>query len=223
MKSLSYLLLLLALLLINPSLLLSQSVFNIAHDLGWPTNHFEDMIVDNDTLVCYGITSNNIDSVWVQGLLLSKFDSSGNHVMSKIINDPYGDFFSIDKTWGKISKVSDGGYVMTSAPLFRDGAVLIKVNHNLELEFMTEYRDTINLSHFNYKKPIELADGFLLFGSIQRPNYEMDPFVRRVDEQGNTLWFKYFGDYNIYDSFNDAAQINDSLVCFLWSENIWRQ
>ncbi|MCO6490941.1 MAG: T9SS type A sorting domain-containing protein [Phaeodactylibacter sp.] len=168
------------------------------------------MIVDNDTIIGYGL--GYADSTYSQqGLILSKFDSSGNHLFSRMILDSLGDHLSISYHWGKIAKTRDGGYIMTAAPFHRDAAWLIKVDHHFEVEFIKEYLDTINLSHYRYNAPIELRDGYLLSGGIQRPNYLNDSFARRVDQQGNTVWFRYYGNYEIGDLINAMAQINDTL------------
>ncbi|MCO6490340.1 MAG: T9SS type A sorting domain-containing protein [Phaeodactylibacter sp.] len=168
------------------------------------------MIVDNDTIIGYGLGFST-DSIPQQGLLLSKFDSSGNHLFSRMILDPQGEPLFIDYHWGKIAKTRDGGYIMTAAPTHGDAAWLIKVDHHFEVEFIKEYLDTVNRSHYRYNAPIELSDGYLLSGSIQRPNYLNDAFARRVGQQGNTVWFKYYGDYEVGDVFNDMAKVNDTL------------
>ena len=168
------------------------------------------MIVDQDTIIGYGLAyADNTYSQ--QGLVLSKFDSSGNHLFSRMLLDPLGEHLSISYNWGKITKTRDGGYIMTAAPTHGDAAWLIKVDHQFEVEFIKEYLDTINRSHFRYIAPIELSNGYLLSGAIQRPNYLDNSFARRVDQQGNTVWFKYFGDYDVGNVFNDMAKINDTL------------
>lgn len=189
-----------------------QAGFNIAADLGLVNNNFKDLIIDNDAIVGLGLA--RADTVaWQQGLLVAKFDSSGSLITYNLLLDSLGDHYSIDRHWGKIAKTSDGGYALTSAPLARDGAVLIKLGRELEVEFVREYPDSINISHYNYKAPIEISDGYMLYGSIQRPNYWDDPFIRRVDEDGYTVWFKYFGNYELPDVFNDAyLRSNDSTI-----------
>jgi Secretion system C-terminal sorting domain len=181
-------------------------------DLGLPTNHFRDMLVDNDTIVGYGLAYNDTIN-WQQGLLLTKFDSSGNLIASNLLLDSLGDLFSISKLWGKIIKTSDGGYAMTAATFYRESAFLIKVNHDLEVEFIKEYPDTVNLSNYFYKL-FEISDGYILYGGIQRPNYQNQGFIRRVDYEGNTVWFDYFGPYDNSDNLLDGQKINDSLYVF---------
>ncbi|MCB9286121.1 MAG: T9SS type A sorting domain-containing protein [Lewinellaceae bacterium] len=188
----------------------AQSTFNISAHLSWPANHFRDMIVDQDTIIGYGLAYPD-NTYSQQGLILSKFDSSGNHLFSRMLLDPLGEHLSISYNWGKITKTRDGGYIMTAAPTHGDAAWLIKVDHQFEVEFIKEYLDTVNRSHFRYIAPIELSDGYLLSGAIQRPNYLDNSFARRVDQQGNTVWFKYFGDYDVGNVFNDMAKINDTL------------
>lgn len=91
-----------------------QGAFNLPIDLGYPLNHFRDMIVDKDTIFGYGLGFSN-DSIPQQGLLLSKFDTSGNHLYSRMILDPEGEPLSIAYHWGKIASTLDNGYIMTAA------------------------------------------------------------------------------------------------------------
>ncbi|MFQ5446392.1 MAG: hypothetical protein ACE5FF_05610, partial [Saprospiraceae bacterium] len=190
----------------------TQPGFNLVRDTGFPQNHFYDLLVDNDTIIGYGLCFN--DTVeWRQGLLLSKFDTLGNHIYSRIILDSLDDVLTIDKLWGKIIKTSDGGYAITAATFYRESAFLIKVSHNLEVEFIKEYPDTVNLSNYFYKL-FEISDGYILYGGIQRPNFQNQGFIRRVDYEGNTIWFDYFGPYDNSDNLLDGQKINDSLYVF---------
>ncbi|MCB0588577.1 MAG: hypothetical protein KDD06_25010, partial [Phaeodactylibacter sp.] len=86
------------------------------------------------------------------------------------------------------------------------------MDHDFEIEFIKEFLDTVNLRNFWYNAPIELSDGYLLSGAVQRPNYLDDSFARRVDQQGNTVWFNYYGDYEITDVVNAMAKVNDTLI-----------
>jgi len=193
-----------------PFLLKAQPGFNLVPPQEYPKAHFRNMILDDDTIVGYGMAfSDTIE--WEQGLYIAKFDSSGNPLASILILDSLGDALSMDQHYGKMSKVSDGGYAFTAAPLQRQGAMLVKVNSDLQVEFIHEYPDTVNLSHFNYQAPIEIQSGYLLYGDIQRLNYLDDPFVRRVDKEGNTVWFNYYGSYDVEDGFNDLKLAGDSI------------
>lgn len=192
-----------------PLLLPSQPGFNLIAGLGIHNNNFKYMLVDNDILVCYGLARDS--ATWQQGLLLAKFDSTGASLMHNLILDSLGDALTIAQWYGGITKVSGGGYALTAAPFTRNGAMLVIANDSLEVEFIREYPDTVNLSHYDYKAPLEIPDGYLLYGAIQRPNYLDDPFVRRVDKEGNTVWFKYYGNYDIEDGFNDLKPAGDSI------------
>ncbi|MEZ4957657.1 MAG: T9SS type A sorting domain-containing protein [Saprospiraceae bacterium] len=147
-----------------------------------------------------------------------KFDSSGNILNSTIILDSLGDKLSVDKTWGKIIATSDGGFAMTAATVFRESAFLIKTDGDFNVEFVKEYPDTVNLSNFDYKL-FEIPDGYILYGNIQRPNFLLQPFVRKVDKKGNTIWFNYYGITSVTNTFIDGGGINDSLYVFTGVRN----
>ncbi|MEZ4963462.1 MAG: T9SS type A sorting domain-containing protein [Saprospiraceae bacterium] len=176
-----------------------------------PTNHIRDLIIDNDTIVGLGMAYAD-SSFSQQGLLVVKFDSAGNFITSNLILDSLGDHLSIDKHWGKIINTPEGGYAMTTATFNRTSTLLVKANNDLEVEFVKEYADTINLSNFRYVIENAPGGGYLLYGSIQRPNFKNNPFVRRVDSHGNTIWFNYYGDYDKTASIVDLKVINDSTI-----------
>jgi len=189
-------------------IVIAQPGFNIIVETAHPQNHFLDMLVDNDTIVGYGVAfSDTVE--WKQGLLLAKMDSSGALVKTNFILDSLGDVLTLDKFYGKIITTADGGYAMTAAAYFRNSAFLIKVNRDLEVEFIKEYPDTINLSNYVYRLA-EIEGGFLLYGSIQRPNFLDQGFIRRVDHYGTTVWFEYYGNPNTSNGIMDIKVLNDS-------------
>ena len=198
---------------------LAQPGFNIVHDLGLAKNHLKEMLVRNDTIIGYGLAQVQDSTGWRQGLLLVKFDSSGNFLQHKLLLDSLGDQFGIAEIWGEIISTSDGGFAMTAATFYRKSGFLIKLSNSFEVEFIKEYPDTVNLSNYYYKI-LETSDGFLLYGNIQRPNYKNNPFARRVDKTGETIWFKYFGNYNVTSGFNGGAIYHDSLYILVGGQEV---
>jgi len=190
--------------------LAAQPGFNLPLDMGYPLNHLRDMIVHNDTIIGYGIALDDTIQ-WKQVLILVKMDSSGNIVGSTMIQDSLGDKLAIDKDWGKIIATSDGGYAMTAATVNRNSALLIKVNGDLEVEFIKEYQDTNLLSNFNYKI-LEIAGGYLLYGSVQDMDIVDRPFVRRVDKEGYETWNNLYGNPNYWGNILDVKMLNDSVL-----------
>ncbi|MCW5924260.1 MAG: T9SS type A sorting domain-containing protein [Saprospiraceae bacterium] len=186
-----------------------QNSFNLAIPLQYPQGDIRHLTLDNDTIAGISIGFNN-NVEWKQGVVLSKFDSSGNVLASNIVLDSLGDALAVGKAWGGIVKTSDGGYAAIAATVGRKSAFLIKLNNNLQVEFIKEYPDTVNLSNYAYTL-IEVSGGYLLYGAIQRPDYYDDGFIRYVDKQGETIWFKYLS-YSVYNnSILDIKQVNDSI------------
>lgn len=167
-----------------------SGTYNMATSLPYPKSSFEQFIVIEDTLIGYGTCFNN-DTELKQGVVIAKLDSSGNILKHNFILDAQGDLLATDKAWGNIIHTADGGYAAIAATVGRKSAFLIKLDHDLQVEFIKEYPDTVNLSNFFYKL-LETPEGYLLYGSIQRPDYYTDGFIRHVDKQGETIWVKNF-------------------------------
>lgn len=186
-----------------------QSTFNLVRPLPYPQADFRHVILDNDTVAGIGIGFNN-NIEWKQGVVVAQLDSLGNVLNANIILDSLGDAMAVGKAWGGIIKTADGGYAATAATVERTSAFLIKLDSDLQVEFIKEYPDTVNLSNYAYTL-LETPKGFLLFGGIQRPDYYDDGFIHHVDKQGNTIWFKYVAYSNYTNAILDIKQVNDSV------------
>ena len=187
----------------------AQPGFNQVYDLGFSYQLMRDMVVHNDTVVGYGIAQ--LDSTLQQVILLTQFDSSGNLLNWDTIADPTGDFYSMGKSWGKITHSQGGGYALTAAPLAKNAARLIKVNGQLETEFIKEYFDPGLASNFAYQI-LEVENGYLLYGRVQDSNLVARPFIRRIDSHGEVLWDRYYGNPDHWGNMVDITLLNDTII-----------
>jgi Secretion system C-terminal sorting domain len=191
----------------------AQPGFNRRVDIGYFTNQFRNLIVHHDTIVGYGMAYTQFAPPRKQCLFVARFDSSSVPIDHKLICDPLGGFYSVDINWGDIIQTSDGGYALVGASFTRYDGLFVKLKKDLSIDFIQEYPDKENQVEF-YSKIIELGDGYLLTGHMQRPNYLQDAFLRRVDKKGQSLWYKFYGQYHVFDLFQGYWQMNDSmLVC----------
>ena len=189
----------------------AQPGFNKGYEFGYYFNYFNDVVVQHDTIIAYGLAQ---DTAWpyLQGLLVARFDTLGNWLDKILILDTTNNIYAIDKHWGKIIPTADGGCAMTAAALYGRDGVFIKLNRKLELEFAQRYKDTINLGEF-LVSPIETPEGYLLYGYYQHEgNAKHDAMIRKVDKQGNLIWRKNFGAYDQNEGFYRAIPLGDSLL-----------
>lgn len=191
-----------------PWLLYAQPGYNITPNLEYYRDQLHKVIVNNDTIIGYGRGFN--DSLQ-QCLLVARFDTNGIVLDSRLVCDTTGGVFTMSINWSKIISTEDGGYGLTAAIFDRHNGVFIKLSNDLSVEFVKEYIDSVNLVEF-YNAVFELPDGYLLGGYVQSPNYEAEPFIRRVDAQGNSLWIQYYGDYDVTDLFSNYYLLSDSTV-----------
>lgn len=171
------------------------------------------MIVHKDTIVGYGITFEAAPPNR-QCLFVARFDSNGTFIDRRLICDSLGGAYTMAINWSEIVATADDGYALTASAFNRHDGLFVKLRSDLSVEFIREYRDTISFVEF-YDAVIELSDGYLLGGYVQTPNYLLRSFLRKVDKQGLTVWFSYYGEYNVTDLFSDYYQISDSIVVFV--------
>jgi hypothetical protein len=164
--------------------------YNKYFDFGYPGNSFGDIVIYNDTIVGIG----EAFSDWTltrQGIFLVQLDSNGNLLQKKIYLDTLGDNFFLFPGPDKIVKCTDGGYAFVAASYERNDAYLYKLDAGFNVEFIKEYRDTVNIANFPYSI-IETPEGYLLYGLNVTPAITQFGFMRMVDKQGEQLWEKRF-------------------------------
>ncbi|MEQ8703010.1 MAG: T9SS type A sorting domain-containing protein [Phaeodactylibacter sp.] len=197
----------LLLLLLGPVGLRAQS-FNIAEDLGYQSNYFERVIVHNDTIVALGTArTDSLES----GVLIALYDSTGQRLASQLLTDFGGEGLYMLDNAGGFAPANGGGYVIIAYSI-RFNAIFIKLDEHLNEEFRHEYTDIEDVSNYNYRSPIPLDNGYLLYGDIDRDNGVPDPFVRIVDEQGQTVRLNFYGSYEDKDIYQDAQLLGDSIL-----------
>ena len=199
-----------------PFVTVAQSTWNNIPFSPYVYTEVTDAIIQNDTIILYGTVLNNAIDLQ-QGIHITKMDSSGNLIKSIFLIDSLGDKLAVSEDSGKIIPTSDGGYAATAATVQRESAFLIKLNHELEVEFIKEYPDTINLSNFDYQIK-EVKGGYFLYGSIQLPNYKLAGFVRYVDYAGNTYWNKIYSFTSFGTMVTDLDHFTDSTFVFVTLE-----
>lgn len=198
--------------LLFPCLIRAQPGFNITPEFVYPRNQFRNLIVQDDTIVGYGIARMDT-SPFQQCLFLARFDTSGTPLDSKLICDSLGESFTMGINWSDLVLTSDDGYALTGSAFDRHNGIFVKLRHDLSVEFVQEYPDSVNFVEL-YNSIVELPDGYLLGGYVQRSNFLIDAFLRRVDKQGNSIWFSYYGDYEVYDLFPTYCRLNDTLIAY---------
>jgi hypothetical protein len=197
----------LLLLLLGAVGLRAQS-FNIAEDLGYQSNFFERVMVHNDTIIAVGTArTDSLES----GVLIASYDSTGQRLASQLLTDFGGEGLYMLDNAGGFAPANGGGYVIIAYTI-RFNAIFIKLDEQLNEEFRHEYTDIEDVSNYHYRSPIPLEEGYLLYGDIDRDNGVPDPFVRIVDEHGQTVRLNFYGNYEDKDIYQDAQLLGDSIL-----------
>ena len=185
-----------------------QPGFNKHFDFGGRSTGGVNMLVDNDTIVVYGLSLSPPPSFqW--GVLFAKLDSFGNVLKSTVVYDTAGGHFADIKN-ADIKKLSNGsGYVLVGSLYSRDAGFLMQFDKEGNLISYWEYPD-IDIRAMWCRKVIEVTDGFLLFGSKQKLDFFQDAFVLKVDKQGNKLWEKSYETPGLEHNLGCAFQMDEN-------------
>ena len=136
----------------------------------------------------------------------------------------YGDCCDRYRAFGVV-QTPDNGYLIAghheapSDDYFQMYA--LKISENGDFEWDETYRDEIASATLNI---LALNDGnFLMIGQnveVDNPNpllVDQDALIRKIDDEGNTIWTKVYGQSkgpgDLFDTFNNGVELNDgSLV-----------
>ncbi len=168
---------------------------------------FHKIFIDQDFIIAMGV---GYESGSPQSVFVAKLDSNGTLLQQNFIVDSLNHTLATDFLWGHIYKTSQANYIFPAIALNRDGHILFQINQNLQVASIFEYQTPNDYNAWDHAI-IELDDGgFLISGYIVRQNYKGDGFLRRLDKNGQIIWFKYYGDYNKDESFRDMVKISDN-------------
>ncbi len=167
---------------------------------------FHNVTLKEDTLIIVGTTKNPATNKW--GLLFVKMDTLGNIINSKLHMDSTGYQYAFEAGYAIIPTL-DGGYAMTGIVFELFHAFLLKTDINGNVEFVKQYSDTTS-NTIRPRKLIELSDGFLIAGQMQRTNFRNDWYLTKTDPQGNALWHKYYGETDLNESLGNIIQLEEN-------------
>jgi hypothetical protein len=201
-----------------PLFIRAQSSFNLVQDYGFPINHFLDVMVHQDTIIGLGIAFPD-STAQQQGILLVQLDSNATIIRKKLILDTLGRDLVVHSNSRKIKPTKDNGYIFMVATVQDRDAILYKVNANLEVQFKLEFKDSVLVSNFDYRV-LETTDGYLVYGSTQKPNYQIVGFIQHIDKNGNNIWKKEYFYTGKNDRINSVQPINDSTIISFHSVTI---
>lgn len=169
---------------------------------------FENVLLDNDTLVLFGTCYPPVTPSGQQALLFVKMDTLGNVLMHKCHLDPDAplDEYAAAPNYG-IIKTSDGGYALVGSNIGSVNGLLIKLSYDGDIEFYNKFDSE---TERQIRKILQLKDGYFLSGLNQLQNYDIQVFLMKVDKQGNFLWEKTYGQPGITEAPASLIKIDDN-------------
>lgn len=155
-------------------------------------------------------------------MMLLKLNKSGDTIWSK----KYGTFSNYNGTI--FTEIHDYGGLIISIPKENaylaggsiSGFILTKINENGDSLWQKQYSDYPDVSSYNLKHLLLLADGnYLLSGNIIKGFRET--YLLKIDTNGNKLWSKSIkgrGNYNKWGSCSIELYNGDIINCNVESE-----
>ena len=187
----------------------SQGGFNVVYsEPEFGDVRFDDVVYANDTLTVVGIYGD--DSVQAFGIIVAQFDTLGQLLRSATIVDSTQTVHIVTIPESRMLQCNDNGYAVGAYAFGRSNPILLKLNHALEVELLKEYEHSDKMMvPYNV---IELNNGYMMFGRIQRENFNTMVYALRVDQHGNEIWRKFYGEPTFNSFFGEALVTNQDKV-----------
>ena len=188
----------------------AQSGFNSVYHQYSLVDHFSRLIVAQDTIYTIGEAYYTTDITSTLQVWMVKTDTFGNIIKTKLHRDSLNAFLSMDFLYGNILQTAKGFFAFPVFVFGRNAFQIIQINKELEVQSIFEYPLGENKNEY-YEQLLEMPDGgFMIAGSAQRSNFKQDGFVRRIDQHGNLLWEKYYGEFTKDESIRAIDRINEN-------------
>ncbi len=186
----------------------AQPGFSRAYDLGERAAGFQSMELSGDTLVVYGVVLE--EGQFAAGMLLARFDTSGNLIDYHIYNDSLSDDFTVAYP-NSLAKLGDGsGYVGVGQFFYRRNGYLARFDNSGAPVFLKEYDDPASVVDF-YEEVKVLGDGLLILGEkTDASSSVLNIFIMKTDFQGNKIWGKKITTPNRRTLFNNVLVLNEN-------------
>lgn len=152
------------------------------------------IVVDNDTIVCVG---NAFTAEGNYATHISKYDTLGNLLSYNYLQEQ-GKIIDAGETTGFV-KTSDGGYAALSGTNLGLNALLIKFNHDLQIEWIKEITRPDMLVIFA-EGLAETFDGYLVAGYGNTTNTPVRSFVCKLDKEGAIQWNQQYSAQSNWNS-----------------------
>jgi hypothetical protein len=198
------------LILFQLSFLTAQSGFNKIYQQYPGVDYFERLIIHQDTIYAIGVGYDTINLPSPLQVLMTKTDTFGNIIKTKLYRDSLDEFLTMSFLYGNIIHTIKDFFAFPVFVFGRNANQIIQINKELEVQSIFEFPIGNNKNE-NYKQLLELPDGgFMIAGRAQRSNFKRDGFVRRVDKHGNLIWEKYFGEPSKDEEINGIVKVSDN-------------
>ena len=167
-------------------------------------------IIYDEEMECYFTLGNKIDSL--NGLWLAKFNKDGELVDQ---NYYYGDTlynFQLEQK-NKLIKIENGIY-------FTSGILAFSQSQQYEMFFdgdldIISYRETSpfieGLTKFNFSS-LKYGDDIILTGTKQKNNFEIDTYLKRINQNGEEIWETEIGEDDELNDRYSSVTVFDTLI-----------
>tara|TARA_Y100000385_G_C13038062_1_gene613961 strand:+ start:142 stop:1455 length:1314 start_codon:yes stop_codon:yes gene_type:complete len=184
--------------------------------LGLEVGYSIQQTTDGGYVIC-GVTENfnsGNDDVYI-----IKTDSNGDSLWTKT----YGDQINFEGG-NTIQQTTDGGYIISGQSnsningIINRDILLIKIDENGIEEWYKTYGE-INILDFGSSGQQTSDGGYIVTGHKENSNQDIDVYLLKTDEYGDTLWTKKFGGSENDKSYSIHQTTDDGYIICGYSES----
>ncbi len=190
-------------------LLIGQESFSKYYSFDSYGSTIRSMLIERDTILLQGYFIDTV-SPFLQGIVFAKVDSFGNLLTYHRYFDSKGRDLSYNPL-NNIIRLSDGRFLTLSMALQDNALQLWFLTSDFQLDTVFEFFSGDQSVQLNWWRNVyEVSDGYLVFGSAQRLNFNDDIQIIKVSKNGELMWRKWLGLSNKDEVSGDVAKYSDS-------------
>ena len=183
-------------------------------------SYYSNLIVHDDTLVLTGLKFPDFDGL--NGILFSKYDTLGNPLLSRVIQDKDNDRYLLSNTRSRnLIRLTDGsGYLFVAARRSDSALLFMRFDNNGDVLWEQGHYDSTS-TVIIISSIIEVEDGFLAGGRMQlKSDLSREPIIIKISKEGTVLWQKTYGVAQYDESGQGVIQVSKNKFAFFGNRSL---
>ncbi|MFN8297710.1 MAG: T9SS type A sorting domain-containing protein [Chitinophagales bacterium] len=208
----------LLLLLLSSGVELKGQTFSLTSRLGHLSAQYNSMLLESGRIFCTGVIQDTT-SPYLTFNVFASYDTTGQLNYYKVFKGD-SSIQEVGTFENALIKTNSGGFAVCGYTISsgKINCLFIKYDNTGQVSVWRQYKK--NLSAFFGRNIIKAVNGgYYLTGTAQKLNGNIDIFLMYIDESGNEVWYKTYGEPAWQEYANSLILTKDSNILIMGSKS----